>query len=354
MGGGSKVQQTNTQQAAAANAGATNAANQATALSQQYGTQQQQMYNNLFGANGQGGALGGFLNPSSLNVSSPTGVYALQNTNANNAAAQQYGNNASNIASAAQQSGFGPGTPSGFVQDQQNKNARALADTKGSNFSTATTNQYQDALNNFWKAASAAQSQGTAAQGGALQGNSTANQTYANLYGTAGHGNVVQSPNYLSPILGAAGTIGSAALGPGGALGGAAASAACCAEGTQIRTGLKEFTPIEKLFEGARVFGLRDNDDDPIVIRRPLAFAMKPCVRIKTDEGQELICSTDHTLLVAGGGYVGADESLNFRVCTRTGAVTVTVVEEVGERRVVRMHLDPPHVFESNGLLSEE
>jgi hypothetical protein len=371
MGGGQKVQQTNKAQAAAANAGATAAAGQATDLSKLYSSQQQQLYNQLWGSpsssggTSSGGALSKMLDPSSLNVTSPTGVYALQKTNADTAAAKQYGQNASDITAAAQQAGFGPGTPTGFVQDQQNKNARSLADTRGSNFSTATTNQYQDALNNFWKAASAAQTGSQAAGSGALSGNSTANQTYANLYGTAGHGNVVQSANYLSPILGAAGTVGAAALGPGGIAGqaaaqGASGSASCCAEGTLIRTGPKEFTPIEKLFEGARVFGLPENDDDPLVIWRPLAFAMKPCVRITTreldfpTEGHELICSTDHTLLLPGGGYVTAKESLNCSVRTRGGAEKVIAVEEVGERRVVRLHLDAPHVFESNGLLSEE
>jgi hypothetical protein len=133
-----------------------------------------------------------------------------------------------------------------------------------------------------------------------------------------------------------------------------AATGECCAEGTLIRTGPKEFTPIEKLFEGVWVFGLRENDDDPLVIWRPLAFAMKACVRIKTDEGHELVCSTDHTLLLPGGGYVTAIESLNRSVRTRDTAAKVVAVEDVGERRVVRLHLDPPHVFESNGLLSEE
>jgi hypothetical protein len=34
--------------------------------------------------------------------------------------------------------------------------------------------------------------------------------------------------------------------------------------------------------------------------------------------------------------------------------VKVVGVKEVGEKRVVRLHLETPHVFESNGLLSEE
>jgi len=351
MGGGQSVKQTNPVQAAAANAGATNAANTASGLSSQYNTQQQQQYQNLFGADGKSGAVGPMLDPSKLNVSSPTGVYALQKTGADQAAASQYAANKSAITSNAQQAGFGPNTPAGFVQSQQNQNANALADTKGSNFSTAATNQYQDALANYWKAIGTSQQQGTASQGGALQGNSTANQTYSNLYGTAGHGNVVTSANYLAPILGAAGTVGAAAVNPAGA---AANTAACCAEGTLVRTGLKEFTAIEKLFEGATIFGLRENDEDPIVIKRPLAYAMRPCVRIKTDDGRELVCSTDHTLLVGCGGYASANESLDRSIRTRDGLVKVVEVTEVGERRVVRLHLEAPHVFETNGLLSEE
>lgn len=128
----------------------------------------------------------------------------------------------------------------------------------------------------------------------------------------------------------------------------------CCAQGTLIRTGRKEFTKIEELFEGAKIFGLREHDDDPLVIWRPLAFALKPCVQIRTDGGETLICSTDHTLLMTGGGYVRADELLNHSVRTRDSSVKVIEVKPVGERRVVQLHLDPPHVFESNGLLSEE
>ncbi len=346
MGGGQKVQQTNSAQATAANAGANTAAQGASALSNLFSGQQQQLFNSLYGPSG---AVSGMLDPSKLNVTSPTGVYALQKTNADTAAAKQYALNAGNITRSAAQNGFGPGTPAGFTSSMQQQNANALADTRGSNFSTATTNQYQDALKNFWNAANLTSSGAATAGQGALAGNSTAGNIYSNLYGTAGHGNVVQNSNWLSPILGAAGTMGGAALGNGGAL-----TSACCAEGTLIRTGPKEFTAIEKLFEGARIFGLPENDDDPLLIRRPLAFAMKPCVRIKTDGGQELICSTDHTMVLAGGGYAIAEESLDCSVRTRSGVVKVVEVETVGIRRVVRLHLEAPHVFESNGLLSEE
>lgn len=350
----SKSTPTQTPQSNQTFSGATGAASTLAGLGNQYSQQQQQLYNSLF-AKGTG-AIPGFMSPSALNVTAPTGVYALQNTNANNAAASQYANNASAIKANAQQSGFGPNTPSGFTQQQLNQNAQALANTKGSNFSTATINQYQDALKNFWNAANLTQGAAQSSGQGALTGTSGAANTYANLYGRSlgsnSTGTQTASPmSVLSPLIGAGGQIGAAALGPGGA---GTAAAACCAEGTLIRTGLKEFTPIEKLFEGARIFGLRENDDDPLVIWRPLAFAMKPCVRIKTNEGQELVCSTDHTLLLPGGGYVTAKESLSCSIRTRDGAVKVIAIEDAGERRVVRLHLDAPHVFESNELLSEE
>src|ERR1700693_2858945 len=100
MGGGQSVKQNNPVQAAAANT--------ASGLSSQYNTQQQQQYNNLFGADGKSGAVSPFMDPKALNVSSPTGVYALQNTGANQAAASQYAANKQAITSNAQQAGFGP------------------------------------------------------------------------------------------------------------------------------------------------------------------------------------------------------------------------------------------------------
>lgn len=291
------------------------------------------------------------LDPSKLDVSSPTGPYALQFTKQKENLAKSYQDAAGATTRTMAQSGFGPNTPSGFGANLQAENARGLANATGDAYASATDKSYQDRLANFWKAADLASGGSQTAGQGALAGNSTANQTYSNLYGTAGHGNVLEKANYLSPILGAAGTVGAAALGPAGA---ATQAAKCCAEGTLVRTGPEEFTPIEKLFEGATIFGLPEDDEDPLVIKHALAFALKPCVRIKTDNGCELICSTDHTLLLSGGGYAIANESLNRSIRTRASATRVVEVKEVGERRVVWLHLEAPHVFESNGLLSEE
>jgi hypothetical protein len=146
MGGGQKVQQTNTAQATQANANSNQAAAGAQKLSNQFSGQQRQLFNNLWGGGGTGGggAVGSMLDPSKLNVTSPTGVYATQNTNANDAAAKQYAANKANITSNAAQSGFGPNTPAGFVQQQQNQNANALADTKGSNSRRLCRLSYED------------------------------------------------------------------------------------------------------------------------------------------------------------------------------------------------------------------
>jgi hypothetical protein len=339
MGGGSSVKQTNAAQATAANAGATAAANNSTALSQQYNTQQQQQYNNLFGANGKGGAVGSLLDPSKLNVTSPTGVYALQKTGADQVAAQQYGQNAANITSQAQQSGFGPGTPSGFVQDQQNKNARSLADTRGTNFGTSVSNQYNDALSNFWKAAGMSQSQGTAAQGGALQGNNTAASTYGNLYGTAGQGHVVENSNVLGNLIGAAGTIG-----------GAAAGNACMAKGTKIRVGGQLLAKVEDLRIGDTVLGV----EGKIAIIQQPEKSEQECVTLTTEAGHELVCSLPHTLLRPLGGYVRACESLGVEVLIWAGKDRIVNVQPAGVLPVYKLVLNGSHTYLSNNLWSEE
>jgi hypothetical protein len=133
----------------------------------------------------------------------------------------------------------------------------------------------------------------------------------------------------------------------------AAATKSSCAAGTRVRTSEGEVLRVENLFEGAELVGLPD--EDPVRVLRPLAFSMKPCVKIKTDAGQELTCTREHALLLAGGSdRIRASESLNRRVRVRGGAAQVVEVQEVGERRVVHLELDPPFVYEAEGILSEE
>ena len=336
MGGGSKVQQTNAGQATAANAGATNAANQGSALSAQYNQQQQQQYNNLFGANGKGGAVGGFLDPSKLNVTSPTGPYGLMFTQQKEQLAKGYKDAQGATDRTLAQSGFGPGTPSGFAANLSAENARGLADSTGKAYAGATENSYQDALNNFWKAAQMSQAQGTAAQGGALAGNNTAAQTYGNLYGTAGHGNVTQNSNLAGNLIGAGGTVGAAAM--------------CVCTGTKIRTGEHILARVENLRVGDKVIGVEGR----IAIVRQPEHSEVDCVALTTESGLELLCSEWHTILRPFGGYVRAKDALGADVLTWTGKDRIVEVKKIGKANVVKLELDGSHTYQSAGLWSCE
>jgi hypothetical protein len=125
-----------------------------------------------------------------------------------------------------------------------------------------------------------------------------------------------------------------------------------CATGTLVRMAEGSVERVENLFEGAELLGLPDKE--PVCVTQPLQFAMRPCVMVRTDGGQELVCETDQALLLFGGGYVGADESLDRYVRTRGRAVQVIEVKKVGPRRVVRFEVNRSHVYEANGLFTEE
>jgi hypothetical protein len=123
-----------------------------------------------------------------------------------------------------------------------------------------------------------------------------------------------------------------------------------CAEGTLVRTDRKELTPVENLFEGAELHGERNAE--PAIIDQPLQFAMRPCLRVRTKGGQELVCDGDHGLLSPGDEFIRACESLQQSICAREGVTTITSVRRVGLRRVVLIHARYAAAFETNGLLS--
>lgn len=237
MGGSSsKTTPIQTPQSKTAFTGATAGASNLAGLGNQYSGQQQQLFNMLWGTPGTpgapsaggpsggtttGGALGNFLNPANLNVTSPTGPFAGAFTNDKTQLAKTAAQNAEDIKSQAAQSGFGANSPSGMTADQLRANNSDLANNVGKAFTTETGNSYQAALNNFWNAANAAQTGAATAQSGALQGTGNAADIYENLYGpslgkeTQNNAGVM---GVLGPILGAAGTIGGAAMGgPAGA-----------------------------------------------------------------------------------------------------------------------------------------
>jgi len=268
MGGSSsKTTPVQTPQSNTGFTGATTAAGNLAGLGNQYSGQQQQLYNMLWGAPGSspssttgggggmpvapamstgasstsgapaaggsggtgGGALGAFLNPANLNVTSPTGPFAGAFTNDKTQLAQTAAQNAENIKSQAAQSGFGANAPSGMTADQLRQNNSDLANNVGQAFTTETGNSYNAALNNFWNAANAAQSGAATAQSGALTGTGNAANVYSNLYGQSlGKQTNTNSGvmGILGPILGAASPVGAAAVGGKGSGGGAIAPGA--------------------------------------------------------------------------------------------------------------------------------
>lgn len=148
-------------------------------------------------------ATGGFLNPTSLNVSAPTGAFATQyqtqkNQNAQ-AADQALASTNRNLASR----GMGM-TPAGFsaandlqaYQNQANANQQA--------FQNATTNSQNQAQQNFWNAANLQNTQANTDISGGLQGVQGAGSIYGNLYGTASQ----QKQNPWVATAGALGSIG--------------------------------------------------------------------------------------------------------------------------------------------------
>jgi len=124
-----------------------------------------------------------------------------------------------------------------------------------------------------------------------------------------------------------------------------------CAEGTLVRTGPKEFTAVEKLFEGADLFGAPAAE--PGLVGRPLQFAMRQCVKVKLDTGEQLVCERGHLLCSPGGKAVAADKCLRESVLTHDGVGTVVSVRRAGLRRVVMIHARYAPVFDTNGILSD-
>jgi hypothetical protein len=123
-----------------------------------------------------------------------------------------------------------------------------------------------------------------------------------------------------------------------------------CAEGTLARTGLKELTPVEKLFEEADLYGARG---EAALVTEPLQYAMRPCVTVTTSSQHKIVCEVDHDFRLCAGGYAAASESLRCSIRTPEGMTEVIAVKKAGVKRVVMIHaepIDPP--YETNGVLS--
>lgn len=377
MGGGVA----NKTQANAANAGATQSATQGTALSNtaqgqstalapqatQYGAERQQLYNSLWGSPaGSGspstpGAVTPFLDPGKLNVTEPTGPYAQQFTRQKEQLAQGGQDAVASVRQAAANRGF---TGSGLESDEALKARLGTAEAVGNAYNTATTNSYQDALNNFWKAVSAAQTDKAASQQGqlstegqqstdtgqAIQANQGAAQTYSQLYGTAG-------AYHPSPVAG----IVQSAIGAGGALGSGAIQAAsqpipagataCVCELTPVLMSDGTYKFVETLKAGDRLKSPDGRDDQVLGVEVTDAV---DCWLVATQGGKLLRASATHTLQRPVGGYVLVSESFMAPVLTLDGPDRINEITPLGKRKVYRVRMKYTHAYLTGGLWSLE
>ena len=145
------------------------------------------------------------LDPSSLNVTGPTGAFATQNQNEMNQTAQQ---TQQGLATSRQQNASrGAGAaPSGFAQDQSLKAYQGQANTNANNYAQNAMASQQQAQTNFWNATNLLNSSGQQALNQSDSETQAAASNYGNLYGVASQ----QKQTALGGILGAAGGLASA------------------------------------------------------------------------------------------------------------------------------------------------
>lgn len=139
----------------------------------------QNLLSTLYGPNGSGGGtLSQFQNPSSLNINSPTGPYALQYQQAKAQGATATDQAKQAIDRTAGQQGFGAGAPAGYTGFLKNQADLSNAGNNGQLFSQYAGKSYQDALDNFWKATNATNATAGQQSLGGLS-------AYSQLYGTS-------------------------------------------------------------------------------------------------------------------------------------------------------------------------
>jgi hypothetical protein len=291
MGGG----QSNSGQAsqASANANASSQQNLATSSTDQ--ARNTQLVNSMFGtgAPGSTGSLSGFLNPNSMNVTTPTGAYKLNYQQTVNQTENEAQQGQSNIIRQAANNGLGLSSPA--VAQQAMQTNLATANMKGQDFANAVTQQHSDAMNNFWGATNAEATAAGQAGTNAVSSASGAGQTAANVYGTAGQ----YHPNPATSIIGAG-------LQAGGAVGAAAANPACPAEGQRIKTpeGDRLVEELKRGDEISQLGNIAKLKCDPI------RHENVPLIRVESVEGLSVLVGEKHAFVSPDWGYFNADELL--------------------------------------------
>lgn len=178
-----------------------------------YGSQNEQTGTNLQsklfgnGTAGSTGTMSAMMNPSSLNVTGPTGAYATQYTNAanQNAAQTNQALTSTNRAMANRGQGGQPGGANAALTEQA---YQGQANTNANNYANYGMQSYQNALSNFWNANNLAGSTASSDLSQAGSEQSGANSTNTSLYGTSSQQK--QSP-WGAVLGGAAGLAGAGA-----------------------------------------------------------------------------------------------------------------------------------------------
>jgi hypothetical protein len=332
MGGGG---QANSGQASTAAAQQTAANNQDMALSKQYGSQEQQIFQKLFG---HGGTLNGMMNPGSLVQKGLNPAYSAMWNQDQSQIAKNYAQQRGTLAQSWANSGMGPNnTPSGFQADQSRKLASSEADTRGATYAGLKGSQYQDALNNFWNSNNLASGQAATATGGS----------------TTGAGNAGSSPRQSTGPQGSIipsqfGSIAEAPSGLGAAVG---AAAMCPAEGSQIRMSDYTRKAVEDLKKGDLIQGVDGKPDE--LLADPEPSVQEVCEVLTTDAKTRV--SLTHALIRNAGGYAIAARSLGDAVVTDWGPRPIIEVRMTGERVVCfHLFLKRSHSFNSDGFWSLE
>jgi hypothetical protein len=301
MGGG----QANSGQATTAANNADAASQQNLALSNQMGARYNDLMSKFFGSGkpGSTGTLSGFLDPNSLNVTTPTGAYKLNYENTVKQTENESRGNQANIIRQAASNGLGLSSPA--IAEMARRTGLDTANLKGQDFASAVTQQHNDALQNFWGATNIASGQASGAGSGAVAGASGAGSTAANIYGTAGQYHPGVAAGIIGSALGAAGQVG-AAYATGGA---STAVSKCPAEGSPIKTP-KGDRLVEELKCGDEISQLgctaRLKCD-------PIPHDDVPLVRVDTNDGLSVLVSESHSFVRPDWGYFNAYEAMMGR-----------------------------------------
>lgn len=316
MGGGG---QSNSRQATQAANQQTAASQQDMALSAQNAATQKQMLSKLFGtgSGGNEGSLGGMLDPAKLNDANLSGAYKSAYNQGTNQLSKDYANQKGSLAQAWANKGMTSGsTPSGFQADQERQLGGAEADSRGQAFTGALGAQHQEALNNFWNAGNIASGQAATAGNNALTGAANSGNSSASIYGTAGAYHPSPFGSALGAGLGAAGTVGAAAM--------------CPTSGMKIMMADRTAKPVEELTKGDALLGIDGAADELVEIE--LSRPVHVC-DVST-AFRTVRVSVTHTFERADGGWVCAGSAKDDVVETLTGAEKITAVECLDEPQV--------------------